>query len=161
MGSISGIEFCDNLCYFKNSLFIGGSRLCRDLLTYDNGCTLMYLCLRAQIEMLYENKGLYRGLTQYEICATYLLIVVSPWTKRVTDRGKQTISCLSESIPTYKDSIEDWKCMGTKNSSAWWRRYGTFYENSESGRTWETIIMQCRWRQESGIRASDVMILIN
>lgn len=30
----------------------------------------MYLCLRAQNEMLYGNKGVYRGLTQYEICAT-------------------------------------------------------------------------------------------
>lgn len=70
MGSIPGIEFCDNLCYFKNSLFIGVSPLCKDLLTYDNGCTLMYLCLRAQIEMLYGNKGVYRGLTQYEISTT-------------------------------------------------------------------------------------------
>lgn len=65
----SGHEFCDNLCYFENSLFIGIFPLCKDL-TYDNGWTLMFLCLRAQIEMLYGNKGVYRGLTQYEIYAT-------------------------------------------------------------------------------------------
>lgn len=30
----------------------------------------MYLCLRAQIGTLYGNKGVSRGLTQYEICPT-------------------------------------------------------------------------------------------
>lgn len=95
MGSISGIEFCDNLCYFKNSLFIGGSRLCRDLLTYDNGCTLMYLCLRAQIEMLYGNKGLYRGLTQYEICATEIFANLHISVDKESNRSRKANNLLS------------------------------------------------------------------
>lgn len=108
MGSIPGIEFCDNLCYFKNSLFIGVFTLCKDLLTYDNGSTLMYLCLRAQIEMLYGNKGVYLdSRSMKSVLRTYLLIVVSPLTKRETDRGKQKISCLSESTPAYRYSTED------------------------------------------------------
>ena len=37
--------------------------------TYDSSCKPNYLYLRAQIEMLYGNKGVYRGLVQYEIYA--------------------------------------------------------------------------------------------
>ena len=70
----------------------------------------MYLCLRAQIEieMLYGNKGVYvDSRSMKSVLRTYLLIVVSPLTTRETDRGKQKISCLSESTPAYRYSTED------------------------------------------------------
>lgn len=109
MGIIPDIEICDNLCYSINFLFMEyWIPPFERPFTYDSSCKPNYLYLRAQIEMLYGNKGVYRGLVQYEIYAEkYLLIGVAQLTKREPDRGKETFSCPSESTRKYTLSTED------------------------------------------------------